>query len=54
MMISLISAVAWFVLGLFLGIVITYAWIESVNARSMEDICKDLEAWENREHIKEQ
>jgi hypothetical protein len=33
----------WFALGVFLGIVATLAFVEYANARSMEDIYKDME-----------
>lgn len=40
---TLLVYASWFALGTFFGIVCTYAWTEFANARSMEDIIKDME-----------
>lgn len=34
---------AWFALGIFFGAIAAWAFIENANARSMEELCADIE-----------
>jgi len=42
MWIDVLTYTFWFALGVFFGIVCTFAFTEFANARNIEDICADL------------